>query len=196
MTIAEEIILGALLGFATGLTGVGGAALTIPALVFILGFSTVSSVAASFPFVATIKLFGFFQHRRQGTFHLPLTLALLGGSIPATVLGVLIISRLVDRFGEDMDIWLNFSIGILIIASISLLFMKTQSANRVDSDQNEVFGRPQWLRGVGLGFPIGVVIGATSVGAGSIMITLSLLVYRMSAAKIVGSSIGVSLILL
>ena len=74
--------------------------------------------------------------------------------------------------------------------------IKTQSANRVNHGPNEVFGRPQWLRGTALGFPIGVIIGGTSVGAGSIMITLCLLVYRMEAAKIVGSSIGVSLILM
>ena len=196
MTIAEEIVLGALLGFATGLTGVGGAALTIPALVFLLGFSTVGSVAVSFPFVAVIKLFGFFQHRRQGTFHLRLSLALLVGSIPATVLGVLVISRLFDRFGEELDLWLNLSIGALIIASISLLLVQTRSANRSDDSEDETFGRPQWLRGVALGFPMGAIIGATSVGAGSIMITLCLIVYRISTAKIVGSSIGVSLALM
>ena len=196
MTIAEEIILGGLLGFAVGLTGVGGAALVIPALVFVLGFSTVNAIATTFPFVAVVKLFGFLQHRHQGTFHLPLSLALLAGSIPATVLGVLIISRLFDRFGEDLDIWLNFSIGALIIASMSVLLVKTQSAAPVDSTRYEVFGRSQWLAGVALGFPIGMVIGTTSVGAGSIMITLILLVYRIGMAKIVGTSIGVSLILM
>lgn len=196
MTIAEEIIIGGMLGFLVGLTGVGGAALAVPSLVLVLGISTVNAIATTFPFMAIIKLFGFLQHRHQGTYHLPLGLALLTGSIPGTVLGVLTLSLLFDRFGEDLDRWLNFSIGAVIIAGVGVLFVKTESTIRDSCVQYEVFGRSQWLRGVALGFPIGVVIGATSVGAGSLMITLILLVYRMGAAKVIGSTIGVSLILM
>ena len=186
--------MGGLLGFAVGLTGVGGAALTIPALVFILGLSTVTAIATSFPFVAVIKLFGFIQHRHQGTFHLPISLALLSGSVPGTVAGVLVISRLSVQFGAAMDIWLNFSIGALIIVSMSAMFIT--SASRAEPTQNEGIGRNRWLAGVFLGFLAGLVIGATSVGGGILIIFAIHITYRIPAAGIVGTSIGVSLILM
>ena len=196
MTIVEEILLGSLLGFAVGLTGVGGAALTIPALVFVLDFTTVTAIATTFPFTAIIKVFGFLQHNRQGTFHRPLSLALLAGSIPATVLGVLILSRLFDRFGDDLDIWLNFSIGALVIVGVVMLLLNVVSPYSDFTQQSDAISPPKWLTAWILGAIFGLIIGVTSVGAGSLMIAPLILIFRISGAKVIGTSIGVSLVLM
>ncbi|MCH8089147.1 MAG: sulfite exporter TauE/SafE family protein [Chloroflexi bacterium] len=113
--------MGAVLGFAVGLTGTGGAGLAIPGLVLLLGFSTVTAVATTFPFAAIIKLIGFIQHRKQGTVHLQVGVALLLGGVPGSILGVLALSQLFDAYGEDLDLWLNMAIGGLIILGLVIV---------------------------------------------------------------------------
>ena len=47
-----------------------------------------------------------------------------------------------------------------------------------------------------LGAVLGLIMGATSIGAGTLMTAPVLLLYRISADKVVGTTIGVSLVLM
>ena len=196
LDIALEIIVGAVLGFAVGLTGTGGAGLAIPGLVLLLGFSTVTAVATTFPFAAIIKLVGFIQHRKQGAVHLKVGVALLLGGVPGSILGVLALSQLFDAHGEDLDLWLNMVIGGLIIVGMVMLLGKTRAIEPRPGLDDPPFGRREWMTGSALGGIFGLIMGATSVGAGSLMIPPLVLIYRLRAAAAVGTTIGVSVVLM
>ena len=184
------------LGFAVGVTGVGGAALAVPSLVFFLGFSTVEAIATTFPFTAAVKLAGFAQHSKQGTFHYRVGAALLTGAIPGAVVGVAILSGLFAEYGDSVEVWVNLIIGLLVLAGAALLVVQIRLKRRSAEEQGNGLGRKKWLAGSGVGGVMGLIMGATSVGAGTLMTAPVLLIFRISADKVVGTTIGVSLALM
>ena len=189
-------MLGAGLGFAVGVTGVGGAALAVPSLVFFLGFSTVEAIATTFPFTATVKLAGFAQHSKQGTFHYRVGAALLLGGVPGAVVGVALLSRLFAEYGDSLEVWVNLCIGLLVLMGAALLIVQIRLKRRSVKEEGNGLGPKKWLAGSGVGGVLGLIMGATSVGAGTLMTAPVLLIYRIPADKVVGTTIGVSLVLM
>ena len=178
------------------MTGVGGAALAVPSLVFFLGFSTVEAIATTFPFTAAVKLAGFAQHSKQGTFHYRVGAALLLGGVPGAVVGVALLSRLFAEYGDSLEVWVNLCIGLLVLIGAALLIVQIRLKRRSVKEEGNGLGTKKWLAGSGVGGVLGLIMGATSVGAGTLMTAPVLLIYRISADKVVGTTIGVSLVLM
>lgn len=191
--IVQEILMGAALGLLTGLTGAGGAALALPGMIYLLGLPTVIAVATTFPFTAMMKAFGAVQHVWQGSIHWRTTADLLVGSFPGTLTGIFLTSFLLGRFGEAFNDWLKLAIGLLLVGSATASFLTKRAGDA--SLRKERRATPR-SHGVIAGALCGVVIGATSVGGGSLLIVAMLMIYHISPAKIVGSSIAVSLVLM
>ncbi len=189
-------MLGVGLGFAVGVTGVGGAALAVPSLVFFLGFSTVEAIATTFPFTAIVKAAGFVQHSRQGTFNYRVGGSLLVGGMPGAVAGVALLSGLYTEYGDSLEAWVNLIIGLLVLAGAGLLFLQLRLKQRRNENGVAHLGPRRWVAGSGLGAGLGLIMGATSIGAGTLMTAPVLILYRISADKVVGTTIGVSLVLM
>ena len=179
--------MGAALGVLTGLTGAGGAALALPGMIYVLGLPTVIAVATTFPFAAMMKIFGSVQHWRQGSVHWRTTLELLAGSVPGTLAGIFLTSFLLERFGDAFNDWLKLAIGLLLVASVAASFL-VKRVRKADARTG--------YKGVIAGALCGLVIGATSVGGGSLLIVVMFMLYDIRPAQIVGSSIAVSLVLM
>lgn len=179
-----------------GMTGVGGAALAVPSLVFFLGFSTVEAIATTFPFTAVVKAAGFVQHSRQGTFNYRVGGSLLVGGVPGAVAGVALLSGLYIKYGDSLEVWVNLIIGLLVLAGAGLLFLQLRIRRHRTENESTVLGPRRWVAGSGLGVVLGLIMGATSIGAGTLMTAPVLLLYRISADKVVGTTIGVSLALM
>ena len=184
------------MGFAVGVTGVGGAALAVPSLVFFLGFSTVEAIATTFPFTAIVKSAGFVQHSRQGTFNYRVGGSLLVGGVPGAVAGVALLSGLYVEYGDSLEAWVNLIIGLLVLMGAGLLFLQMRLKQRRTENDVTALGPRRWVAGSGLGAVLGLIMGATSIGAGTLMTAPVLFLYRISADKVVGTTIGVSLVLM
>ena len=184
------------MGFAVGVTGVGGAALAVPSLVYFLGFSTVEAIATTFPFTAIVKSAGFVQHSRQGTFNYRVGCSLLVGGVPGAVAGVALLSGLFAEYGDSVEVWVNLIIGLLVLVGSGLLFMQLRLKRSRTENNANTLGKRRWVAGSGLGAVLGLIMGATSIGAGTLMTAPVLLLYRISADKVVGTTIGVSLVLM
>ena len=178
------------------MTGVGGAALAVPCLVFLLGFSTVEAIATTFPFTAIVKLAGFVQHSKQGTFDYRVGAALLLGGVPGAVAGVALLSGLFAEYGDSLEVWVNLCIGVLVLAGAALLAVQIKLKRRAIEQEGRWLGPRRWVAGSGLGGALGVVMGATSIGAGTLMTAPVLLLFRITPDKVVGTTIGVSLVLM
>ena len=168
----------------------------MPSLVFFLGFSTVEAIATTFPFTAVVKLAGFAQHSKQGTFNYRVGAALLLGGVPGAVVGVALLSRLFAEYGDSLEVWVNLCIGLLVLIGAALLIVQIRLKRRSVEQQGNGLGPKKWLVGSGVGGVLGLIMGATSVGAGTLMTAPVLLIYRISADKVVGTTIGVSLVLM
>ena len=168
----------------------------MPSLVFFLGFSTVEAIATTFPFTAVVKLAGFAQHSKQGTFNYRVGAALLLGGVPGAVVGVALLSRLFAEYGDSLEVWVNLCIGLLVLMGAALLIVQIRLKRRSVEQEGNGLGPKKWLAGSGVGGVLGLIMGATSVGAGTLMTAPMLLIFRISADKVVGTTIGVSLVLM
>jgi len=186
--------LGFVLGFLIGLTGVGGGALVAPALYVILGLPYGESVALSLIYSLFTKVFSAVQHIRQKTVLWKITLLYGLTGIPGAMLG----SRLVYLASDDTRRTFPLLMGgVLLVVSALLL---AEAGVRASVPKDKPFS-PRHIGWVGalliLGFQllVGVLLGLTSVGSGSLVVLSMLFLFRMSAREIVGSNIVIALIM-
>lgn len=182
------IIMGMLVGFLVGLTGVGGAALLTPVLV-LLGISPSIAVGTDLAYNSLTKFFGSLQHWRQKTVNLKLVKYLAIGSIPSAVCAVGIL-HVFDSFFHNQDEVLKHALGyVLILVAITTLvktFMKEKFQwNRIQMKSLE---EKKGLT-IGIGVALGFIVGLTSIGSGSLFALAMLFLYKLTPSELVGTDI-------
>lgn len=187
------VAIGGILGFLIGLTGVGGGALVAPALYVILGMTYTEAVAASLVYSVFTKIVGFAQHLRLGT--VLWRLALLYG-IPA-IPGAIIGSQLLYAFESAERLFALVMGGVLMLVAVFLLLeanIKRIGGREKPFDPDHVGIRGAIVVGL-IAFAVGVLLGITSVGSGSIVILTMILLFRMTARQVVGTNIAIALVM-
>lgn len=189
-----DIPLGFAVGFVIGLTGVGGGAVVAPALYVILGMKYAEAVALSLIYSVFTKIFSMIQHVQQGTVLWKLTLVYGLSGVPGAVFG----SRVLYLAGEEARGMFPFLMsGVLVI--VSLLILLEDRLRALFSPQ-KLFHPAEigWKGGLAiLGFQlfVGMLMGLTSIGSGSLVILSLVYLFRMSAREIVGSNIVIALLM-
>lgn len=173
---------GLLTGLLVGLTGMGGAALMTPMLVLLFGVSPAAAVSADVVATAIMKPVGAWVHIRAKTVHWGLVLWLSVGSIPGVILGTVFFIHVLgsDEAGEIIRTW----IGWVLIAAVAAMVIKTWVGRRAAGLRAD--HAPQGTRmpvkpvpTVVLGLIVGLLVGMTSVGSGSLVVTVLLLLYPL-----------------
>lgn len=187
------IFAGFFVGIVVGLTGMGGGALMTPALLFLGVGNATAVVTADLTAAAVYKSGGALMHWRKGKPNFRLAGYLIIGSVPLALLGPYLI-RWVSPGGSDtLDTNLKLAIGfaLLLAASTYALRIYAQLRHRAkggprpDSDPR-IRPIPTILVGA-LG---GLLVGITSVGAGSvIMIALLMLYPGLKPVRLVGTDL-------
>jgi hypothetical protein len=188
------VIAGFIVGILVGLTGSGGGALMTPILILLFGVSPSAAVSSDIVASAIMKPFGGAIHFRRGTVHGGLVLWLSIGSVPAAFAGVFIDHALGS--GQVMQTRIEYAMGAaLIIASAALIYRLLLDSVRArrspapaGDDEPPIAVRPALTLAIGM-FG-GLLVGITSVGAGSLMIVLLMMVYpQLSMRRLVGTDI-------
>lgn len=180
-------IAGLFVGFVVGLTGMGGGALMTPLLVLLFGVEPLAAVSSDVVASLLIRPIGGAVHWSRGTVHKKLALWLILGSVPAAFLGVVLL-RMVPS--DAIEGFIQGALGVaLVVVSVGLvlrpLLQRDHQVQR-HGETIEVRRLPTLLIGA-LG---GLVVGATSVGSGSLMMILLLLLYpRMRLSHLVGTDL-------
>ena len=131
------IVMGLLVGFMVGLTGVGGAALLTPILI-LLGISPSIAVGTDLVYNSITKLFGSIQHWRQKTINYKLVKYLAIGSVHSAICAVGIL-HLFDSFFHNQEQIIKHALGyVLILVALTTLF-KTFMKNKYHSNCCRVF---------------------------------------------------------
>jgi uncharacterized membrane protein YfcA len=192
-------VAGLLVGIVVGLTGMGGGALMTPVLVFFFGAPPLAAVSSDVVASFFMKPIGGLVHLRRGTVHLRLVLWLALGSVPGAFTGVLLL-RLIGRT-DAVQQFLLVALGVvLVLASVAMTgkaYLKLRERARRRASGAAEAGelalgavpvrRPATVL---VGFAGGLVVGLTSVGAGSIMIVCLLLLYpALKAGQLVGTDL-------
>ena len=184
--IAGKILIGFLVGTLIGMTGLGGGVLLLPLLIFGLNVPAIIAVGSDALFNFVTKIGSGALHLRKGTVRRKVVLALAVGSIPGSYVGVALLTHLRTQYGDEVNSFIKFAVGLLLVCIPILLLSQGQIEQRVAN-------RPPTMKSfVGMGFIglfAGFLVGLTSVGSGSIIMMLLLLFYSYPPKVMVGTDI-------
>jgi uncharacterized membrane protein YfcA len=177
-------------GLLVGMTGVGGGSLMTPLLILLFGTHPPTAVGTDLLYAAATKTGGSVVHSWARSIHWPAVIRLASGSIPASVLTLVVLWQL-DLKGASERSLVNLVLSFaLLLAAGSLIFRKA------------IMDRYRWRlerldigttagATVLVGAALGVLVSISSVGAGAVGVTALLLLYpRLPMASIVGSDIA------
>jgi uncharacterized protein len=184
---AHIVLAGAIVGLLVGMTGAGGGALMTPILVLLFGVTPSAAVSSDLVASAIMKPFGGLIHFRRGTVHIPMVLWLSVGSVPAAFAGVFIDRALGS--GAQLQANLEYAMGAALVLACGGLALRMFSHRGPDEpDDTPVPVRPGVT--VAIGVAGGLLVGATSVGSGSLMLVLMMMAYpKLSMRRLVGTDI-------
>jgi uncharacterized protein len=180
----------AIIGLLVGLTGAGGGALMTPMLILLFGVKPASAISSDLVAAVVMRPFGAAVHLRAGTVNLKLVRWLVVGSVPAAFLGAYLLKLLGNTKSAQTNIEVVLGVALLVGASAMALRMILDRTS----------GRPRTARirsikvrpgpSIAIGVIGGVMVGLTSVGAGSLMIILLLFLYpTIGANQLVGTDL-------
>ena len=180
---------GFLIGALVGMTGMGGGSLLTPILVIFFGFKPTLAVGTDILHGAIFKSFGALRHRRLGTVHGHLVLWMFLGSGPMSLCGVGVATWLKHHYGGAESIE-AYAVGVaLVIGGIGLVAKTFIRGGIQASDLPFLLARGDRVVAVAIGATCGFVVGLTSVGSGTFFGLIMVLVFPLTAAKIVGTDI-------
>ena len=184
--IVAKILVGFVVGVLIGMTGVGGGVLLLPVLIFGLRVPAIMAVGSDALFNFFTKIPAGIMHLKKGTVRRKVVIALAIGSIPGSIAGVNLLMYIRHLYGSGVNNFIKSAIGILLIVIPTLLLFQ----NRIEE---RIANRPPTMKGfagmAAIGLVAGFLVGMTSVGSGSIIMMLLLLLYSFPPKINVGTDI-------
>jgi uncharacterized membrane protein YfcA len=189
-----KAVAGALVGFTVGLTGMGGGALMTPILVLVFGINPGTAVSSDLLASLVMKPIGASVHLRQGTVNWQLAGWLAVGSVPSAFAGVFVLRHLGS--GQHVTDAIKTLLGwALIVAAVSmvaraLLSARDRRRGATSASDHASTVAVKRVATVCVGVAGGFIVGMTSVGSGSLMMVMLLLLYpALSAKQLVGTDL-------
>jgi hypothetical protein len=192
---------GLLVGFTVGLTGMGGGALMTPILVLVFGVQPLAAVSSDLVAAVVMKPIGGAVHLRRGTVNTRLVGWLVAGSVPSAFAGVLILRQLGD--GAAVQSHIKTALGVALLLAVATMVARAFLNVRrravkglglaadpagIADHAPEVVVRP--IPTLLIGVLGGLIVGMTSVGSGSLIIVMLLVLYpKLKASELVGTDL-------
>lgn len=193
------VLFGLLVGFLVGLTGVGGGSLMTPFLIAVLGVPAPTAVGTDMVYATATKMTGSVQHYRQRSVNLEVAIFLGIGSIPASLLGVWTLEWIKGTYDAEAvrNIMITIIAATLVLVGASLIFKAflperwvRRSQQKTGWDGKTSMSLKRRLFTILFGATGGYLVGLTSIGSGSVMAVILLLLYPLAPAIVVGTDIA------
>jgi len=202
MEIAVRLVLGLLIGFCIGLTGVGGGVLVLPALTLLLKMNPVVAVGTASSYAFLTKVSATFHHIKLKTIDWTISLLFLAGALPANAAVSFWITHRETSPGflHALKLFITgtvfFCVGVMVLNLVGQV-RKDKSGGTRKTLSERIAARPHHSRilGVVMGAVVGGLIGATSIGGGVLIVPMLMILFGLEARRTVGSSIFIAVVL-
>jgi uncharacterized membrane protein YfcA len=191
------LLFGLLVGFLVGLTGVGGGSLMTPFLIAVMQLPAPTAIGTDMIYATVTKMTGSVQHYRQRSVNLEVAFFLGLGSIPASLLGVWTLEWIKTSFDAETvrNVMVTIIAATLVLVGASLIFKAFLPQSWIRGrktvwDENSKMSLKRRLFTVLFGATGGYLVGLTSIGSGSVMAVILLLLYPLAPAVVVGTDIA------
>jgi uncharacterized membrane protein YfcA len=192
------VLFGLGVGILIGLTGIGGGSLMTPLLIIVIGVKPVVAVGTDLAYGAITKTLGGWRHLRKGTVDLQLSKWLAFGSVPGSLVGVALVSRLHDAYGKDFDSALLTALAFaLVLVAVAVIVRALFMPRLVERERETLMlDRRGRATAVVTGFVLGLILGLTSVGSGALIGLALILIFRLTPRRVVGTDVFHAAVLL
>ena len=209
-------LVGLLIGFLVGLTGMGGGSLLAPIMILFFGIPPVWAVGTDIAYSTVTKALGSIIHIRQKNVNFKVALWLACGSVPATLLSVGLVQYIRKHYGNLVNGVILHALGFTLVLVAVLLLLKPVFMHYIDQRRiqkqkqraasGEVSSTERTNRWdtayrpivtIIVGAVVGFLVGLTSVGSGTlIIVSIAFLFPRLTSKELVGTDIFQAFMLL
>ena len=177
-------------GLLVGMTGVGGGSLMTPLLILLFGIHPATAVGTDLLYASATKTGGTLAHGWAGSIHWPAVIRLMAGSIPASVLTLVVLWQL-DLNAEASRSLVNLVLCFALVLTATSLIFRKALMERYRRPLQQLDAGTTVLATVLVGAALGVLVSISSVGAGAVGVTALLLLYpNLPMTRIVASDIA------
>ena len=191
MGLSLYVVLGsAVVGLLVGLTGAGGGALMTPMLILLFSVKPAAAISSNLVAAVVMRPVGAAVHLHKGTVNLRMVGLMTLGSVPMAFLGSFLLREMGGSKAGQQNVEIALGAALLVGASAMVFryVLDRRSGQARTGAIREVTLRP--VPTVLIGMIGGLIVGITSVGAGSLMIILLLFTYPLlSAGQLVGTDL-------
>lgn len=199
-----DFVLLPLIGFAVaisvGVSGIGGAALIVPALIM-LGIPPQAVVGSALAYNFFTKIYASFLHQREGNVSFSAIRYLILGIVPAMLLATWAFIGIRNHFSSVvLDTIIILGIGIVLIGVASYMLKVTLGRESSNPKQTttynlrKTFSKENKATLVAAGSLVSFLMQLTSVGAGTILVPFLMKVIR-SPRHVAGTSVFYGLVI-
>jgi uncharacterized protein len=179
---------GLLVGFVVGLTGMGGGALMTPILVLLFKIEPLAAVSSDIVASMIMKPIGGGIHFKRGSVNKELVKWLVMGSIPSAFLGVMLLKTLGE--GAALQSLVKTSLGVALLVVAFGLVVRPLLVRARKAGESMAPLQVKKLPTLLIGVAGGLIVGLTSVGSGSLMIIMLLMLYpSFKLSELVGTDL-------
>jgi uncharacterized membrane protein YfcA len=185
-------VAGLVVGFAVGVTGMGGGSLMTPLLILLFDISPALAIGTDLLFASITKAGGIWAHGRRGNIEWKIVGLLAAGSLPAATLTVIWLDYYSGGSGGDTKKLLTTALDIALLLTAPAVFFKHRLQHIARTKLN--LQRFIHLRSpitIAAGVILGTLVTLSSVGAGVLGTVMLFFLYPgFAAVKIVGTDIA------
>ncbi len=209
-------LVGLLIGFLVGLTGMGGGSLLAPIMILFFRIPPVWAVGTDIAYSTVTKALGSVVHIRQKNVNFKVALWLACGSVPATLLSVGLVQYIRKHYGAMVNGVILHALGFTLVLVAVLLILKPFILRYFDQRRMEKQKQEALIGEISstersknwekryrpivtamVGAVVGFLVGLTSVGSGTlIIVSIAFLFPRLTSKELVGTDIFQAFMLL
>ncbi len=188
----ELALMGLLVGTLIGMTGVGGGVVMVPILVMVMRVPPSIAIGTDLLYASLTKWAGALQHWQMQTVNFEIASFLLVGSLPSALVGTFLVKIIKEWGGGSAENILNRILAgtLILVAAMMLTRIFVHRTN--DRHPNVAAPSSRQRRRIWtvlLGAATGLVVGLTSIGAGSLVMVFLVILYSAPAKQLVGTDL-------